>query len=58
MLIVVAPTDHLVNPQPSRQFATISGATLHEMEGACGHVSIICERDSVAAAVNTFLPDP
>ena len=57
MLIVVSPNDHAVNPIPSREFASASGAKLLEYDGACGHVDSFCGRDWFAPIVREFLAE-
>ena len=54
-LIVVSPTDHVVNPEPSRDFAELTGGRLLELDGACGHLAHICERRRLIRAVRRFL---
>jgi len=55
MLVIVSPTDHMVNPLPSREFVSLSDAELHELQGDCGHLSVACEKDTLAQVVNDFL---
>lgn len=54
-LIIVAKTDHLVNPQSSVDFAKAIGATLLELENDCGHVGFICDQALVKETVTRFL---
>jgi homoserine O-acetyltransferase len=58
LLIVISPQDHMVNPQPSREFAQLSGATLRELDGACGHLAVVCDRDALTEIVLGFLHRP
>lgn len=55
MLIVVSPTDHTVNPTPSREFAELLDVKLIEFDGTCGHIDSICGRDWLAPMVRDFL---
>jgi len=57
MLIVVSPTDHMVNPQPSRQFAESLDTRVIEFDGTCGHVDSFCGRDWLAPMVRDFLAE-
>ncbi len=56
MLIVVSPEDHMVNPNPARQFAKAVGAPVVTLDSACGHQSFTCI--SVGPVVAQFLADP
>jgi homoserine O-acetyltransferase len=58
LLLVVSPQDHMVNPIPSREFAELSGAKLHELPGACGHIAVGCEKDELTQIVHAFLGSP
>ncbi len=58
LLFVVSPEDHMVNPIPSREFAGLAGAELHELTGACGHVAVGCEKDAMTGVVLQFLRGP
>jgi homoserine O-acetyltransferase len=58
LLIVVSPEDHVVNPIPSREFAGLAGATLHELPGACGHIAVACEKAALTEVVLQFLREP
>jgi homoserine O-acetyltransferase len=55
LLIVISPEDHMVNPQPSREFAAMSGAALRELPGKCGHIAVACEKDMLTEVVLAFL---
>jgi len=58
MLIVVSPSDHMVNPEPSRAFAMLADAQYHELDGRCGHMAVACDRQTLLAIVDTFLNGP
>lgn len=49
--VVIATQDHMVNPQPAREFARSIHAELVELEGACGHLSTGCEMPKLSSAV-------
>ena len=49
--IVVAAQDHMVNPQPARDFGHGIHAEIVELEGPCGHISTGCEAPKFATAV-------
>jgi esterase/lipase len=55
MLIVVALQDHMVNPEPSRQFARATGSVLVTLSGDCGHIATSCEGEIVKGEVARFL---
>jgi homoserine O-acetyltransferase len=55
LLIVVSPEDHMVNPLPSREFAALAGAKLHELPGACGHLAVACAKDELNEVTHRFL---
>lgn len=58
LLIVISPEDHVVNPIPSREFAGLAKAELHELPGACGHVATACEKAELTEVVLQFLRKP
>jgi homoserine O-acetyltransferase/O-succinyltransferase len=58
LLIVISPEDHVVNPIPSREFAGLAGARLHELPGACGHIAVACEKAELTEVVMKFLQEP
>jgi homoserine O-acetyltransferase len=56
-LVVVASQDHMVHPQPARDFATLSRFRLMELEGFCGHMAISCESARFYSVVSRFLAE-
>lgn len=56
-LLVVDAEDHMVNPEPSRQFARAAGARLVELRSGCGHMAPGCAADDVKRAVHALLDD-
>lgn len=58
VLVVGAPTDHMVNQAPARRVARALGAPYFTLDSNCGHVaSSSCELESVSAQVAAFLAD-
>ncbi len=57
MLIVVAAQDQMVNPEPSREFARVTGSELVTLSNDCGHLATTCEPEVLKAAVAKFLDD-
>jgi homoserine O-acetyltransferase len=55
VLIVISPEDHMVNPAPSREFADLSGATIRELAGRCGHIAMSCDKEALTKMVLEFL---
>jgi homoserine O-acetyltransferase len=57
LLVVVSPTDDVVDPSTARQFAAMvrPPAQVLELDGRCGHNAPSCERKVVWAAVEKFL---
>jgi homoserine O-acetyltransferase len=55
VLVVVAPSDHMVTPGPALEFARIIGAEVLELRSTCGHLAPGCEEGMLTAAVNAFL---
>ncbi len=54
-LVVIASEDHMVNPEPARQFARLGGFQLLELPGNCGHMATSCEAARLNSAVDSFL---
>jgi homoserine O-acetyltransferase len=54
-LIVVGEDDRVVTPQPARDFATLIGATVLELDEDCGHRDPWCAPDDFARAVSVFI---
>jgi len=55
VMIVGAPSDHMVNPAPGKALATAIGARYAEIHSNCGHLSSSCEAWTIAAMVHEFL---
>jgi homoserine O-acetyltransferase len=55
MLIVNARQDHMVNPLNPISFAPMANAELLVLEGDCGHLSSICEVDTVRPKIEALL---
>ncbi|RMF11169.1 MAG: alpha/beta fold hydrolase [Candidatus Neomarinimicrobiota bacterium] len=54
-LIIVSRQDHLVTPEPAREWARSAGATLVEFDNDCGHLAPGCEKERFVRVVNQFL---
>lgn len=55
VLIVVAKSDYLVNPQSSVELARAIRATLLELDNDCGHLGFMCDQSLVKETVTKFL---
>jgi homoserine O-acetyltransferase/O-succinyltransferase len=59
MLVVVSPTDDVVDPATSRAFAALvrapGSARMLELDGRCGHGAPSCEKEALWQAVGQFL---
>jgi homoserine O-acetyltransferase len=55
VFVIVATHDHVVTPQPARDFASLLHAPILELESDCGHLAPSCEDAKVSAAVAAFL---
>src|ERR1051325_10753478 len=55
VLVVVSKFDHVVTPGPAREFASLLGAKLIEIDSDCGHLATACESSQLTAAVTQFL---
>jgi homoserine O-acetyltransferase len=55
VFVVVATHDHVVTPQPARDFAALLRAPMLELDSDCGHLAPGCEDAKVSAAVAAFL---
>jgi len=53
--VIVATYDHVVTPQPARDFATSLHVPVLELDSDCGHLAPSCEDAKVSAAVAAFL---
>jgi homoserine O-acetyltransferase len=56
-LVVVASQDHMVHPQPARDFASLGRFRLMELEGFCGHMATSCESARFYSVVSRFLSE-
>jgi homoserine O-acetyltransferase len=56
-LIVVAEEDHMVNPGPALKFAQLLHAPTVVLPGECGHLAILCQKDTLYSAVSRFLDE-
>jgi homoserine O-acetyltransferase len=54
-LIVVGEDDRVVTPQPAREFATLIGVSVVELDEDCGHGDPWCAPGTFAHAVSTFI---
>lgn len=57
LLIVVASQDHTVNPQPALDFARLLRATVINLQGDCGHLATVCEKDKLIPVISRFLKE-
>ncbi len=57
VFVIVATYDHVVTPQPARDFAALLHAPLLELDSDCGHSASACEGAKVDSAVAAFLRD-
>jgi homoserine O-acetyltransferase/O-succinyltransferase len=55
VFILVATYDHVVTPQPARDFAALLHAPLLEFDSNCGHLTTVCENAKISSAVAAFL---
>lgn len=55
VLVIVATQDHVVTPEPAREFAKLLNAQLIELTGDCGHQAAGCEQEKVNPIVVEFL---
>jgi homoserine O-acetyltransferase/O-succinyltransferase len=55
VFVIVATYDHVVTPQPARDFASLLHAPILELDSDCGHLGPSCEDAKVSAAVAAFL---
>jgi homoserine O-acetyltransferase len=58
LLVVVSPTDTVLDPSSSVEFAHLAGAELVELDGKCGHQAPSCEKATLVSAVSHFLERP
>ena len=55
VFVIVATYDHVVAPQPARDFAALLHVPILELDSDCGHLAPSCEDAKVSAAVAAFL---
>jgi len=55
VLVVSAAQDHMVNPKPALDFATLIGAKTFILQGDCGHIAVGCESAALDPVVRAFL---
>jgi homoserine O-acetyltransferase len=55
VFVIVAKYDHVVTPEPAREFAALLHAFILELDSDCGHLAPSCEDGKVSAAVAAFL---
>jgi homoserine O-acetyltransferase len=58
LLVVVSPTDSVLDPSSSVEFAHLAAAELIELDGKCGHQAPSCEKAMLAPSVSRFLESP
>ena len=54
VFIMVSETDHIVNPQPAKEFARLTDSRIEVLQNNCGHLAIGCEMEKAAELVNNF----
>ncbi|HEX9500081.1 MAG TPA: alpha/beta hydrolase, partial [Thermoanaerobaculia bacterium] len=57
MLIVASEQDHMVNPEPTKQFARATKSELLILTSDCGHLATACEKEKLIGAVTRFLAE-
>ncbi len=55
LLIIHSPQDHIVTIEPSREFARMVHSDTLWVTSPCGHVTLWCERPTIAAAIAKFM---
>jgi homoserine O-acetyltransferase/O-succinyltransferase len=55
VFVVVAKFDHVVTPGPAKEFASLLGAKILELDSDCGHLATACEYRRLNEAVAEFL---
>ena len=53
--VIVAVSDHMVNPAPALEFGRMLRATIVELTGDCGHIATGCEMAKVITSVAAAL---
>lgn len=54
LLIIVAETDHLVNPTYALEFADLTNAETLILKNDCGHLAVGCEMEKCAKTIEEF----
>jgi homoserine O-acetyltransferase len=54
-LVIVSRQDHMVNPEPSLELASLIGAKTLVLTTDCGHLGTGCESEKIGEAVSDFL---
>lgn len=54
MLIVISEQDHMVNPEPAKEFARATKSELVTLTGDCGHLATSCEEKVLTRKVHRF----
>jgi homoserine O-acetyltransferase len=57
LMVVVSPTDDVVDPAGALRFARRTGARVLELDGRCGHGAPACEKRTLWPAVRQFLDE-
>jgi homoserine O-acetyltransferase/O-succinyltransferase len=55
LLIIHSPQDHIVTIEPAREFARMVQSDSLWVTSRCGHVTLWCERRTIAAAIAKFM---
>jgi homoserine O-acetyltransferase/O-succinyltransferase len=55
LLIIHSPQDHIVTIEPTREFARMVHSDTLWVTSQCGHVTLWCERRTIAAAIAKFM---
>lgn len=55
VLVVAAEQDHMVNPHPALEMASVAGFDVLRLKTDCGHLATRCEDARIAAVVREFL---
>ena len=55
MLVVLSPTDEVVDPAPALAFARLCGAQVVMLNGHCGHRDTSCDKETLFTTVRRFL---
>lgn len=54
LMVIVAITDLICNPEPAVEFAKLVGGEIHKLESPCGHLSGLCELKIISEFVSKF----